>query len=45
MRQPNVGHALDSKGNEVVIKMYVKMTDERGRLLDEKDFGNCLVRI
>jgi len=34
----NVWHALDSGGNEVVIKMYVKTTDETRRVLDEKDF-------
>jgi hypothetical protein len=34
----NVWHALDSKGNEVVIKMYVKTTNAKGLELDSKRF-------
>jgi serine/threonine-protein kinase RIO1 len=34
----NVWHALDSNGNEVAIKMYMKTTDDEGQMLTAKDF-------
>jgi Family of unknown function (DUF5898) len=34
----NVWHALDSYGNEVAIKMYVKTTDDEGQMLTAADF-------
>jgi hypothetical protein len=34
----NVWHALDSKGNEVVIKMYVRTTTADGTELNSQDF-------
>jgi hypothetical protein len=34
----NVWHALDSNGNEVAIKMYVKTMDDEGRMLTSKEF-------
>jgi hypothetical protein len=36
----NVWHALDSKGNEVAIKMYVQTMDEMGQKLNSTDFAS-----